>query len=95
MLNLVHGIPATVALADLLDTSEDTSNVTIKVERDNSALIIHPEGMGVWDGDYAPVLLERHQGKVRLIVLADINDQEPTHIIDLSGALESNRRSGE
>ena len=43
---------------------------------------------------YAPILLERHDGKLRLVVWADINEQEPTHIIDLSGALESNRHSG-
>ena len=95
MLNLVHGTSATVALADVMDTSTTTSNVTISVESSNLALIIHPENMGTWDGPYAPVLLERHRGKVRLVVWADINDQEPTHIIDMSGALESNRHSSE
>ncbi len=88
-------ILATVALAEVLDTSTATSNVTISVEKNNLALIIHPEGMGVWDGPFAPVLLERHRGKLRLVVWANINQQEPTHIIDLSEALESNRHSGE
>ena len=87
------GILATVALAEVLDTSKATSNVTISTEQGNLALIIHPEGMGTWDGPYAPVLLERHEGKPRLVIWADINEQDPTHIIDLSGALESNRHS--
>jgi hypothetical protein len=82
MLDLVPGVLATVALAEVLDTSTATSNVTISVENSTLALIIHPEGMGVWDGAYAPVLLERHDGKVRLVVWANINEQDPTHIID-------------
>jgi hypothetical protein len=82
----------TVVLAEVLGTtSAGSSNITIGVERDELALIIHPEGMGTWDGSYAPVLLERHVGKIRLVVWADINQQDPTHIIDLSGALESRR----
>jgi hypothetical protein len=89
----VPGIVATVALAEVLDTSKATSNVTVSTEQGNLALIIHPEGMGTWDGPYAPVLLERHEGKPRLVIWSDINRQEPTHIIDLSGALESNRHS--
>jgi hypothetical protein len=80
-----------VALSEVLGESKATSNVTVSVEKDNLALIVHPEGMGAWDGPYAPILLERHQGKMRLVIWADINQQDPTHIIDLSGALESNR----
>ncbi len=87
-----NGTVTTVALAEALGTtSAGSSNVTISVEKDNLALIIHPEGMGTWDGPYAPVLLERHEGKVRLVIWADINQQDPTHIIDLSEALESKR----
>jgi hypothetical protein len=86
-------ILGTVALAEVLDASKATSDVTVSVEKDDLALIIHPEGMGTWDGPYAPVLLERHDGKIRLVVWADINQHDPTHIIDLSGALES-KRSG-
>ena len=83
-----------IALAEVSDTSDRTaSNVAISVEKDSLALIVHPEGMGTWDGPYAPILLERHEGKMRLLVWADINQQEPTHVIDLSGALESSRLS--
>jgi len=38
------------------------------------------------------IYLERYEGSLRLIVWADINDADPTHVIDLSSALESNRR---
>lgn len=36
-------------------------------------------------------IIELYQGKLRLLVWADINREDPTHVIDLSGALESNR----
>ena len=39
-----------------------------------------------------PIYLELHEGKVRLLVWADINQEDPTHIIDLSGAAESARK---
>lgn len=41
---------------------------------------------------YGPIaMLEYWGGKLRLIVFADITQEEPTHIIDLSGSRESLR----
>lgn len=40
----------------------------------------------VWRIVGSPVFLELHEGKLRLIVGADINQEEPTHFIDLNGA---------
>jgi hypothetical protein len=54
-------------------------------------LTIHPEGTGVYDGDFSPILIEQWNGKIRLIYWSDINEQDPT-IVDLSSALESNRK---
>lgn len=42
-------------------------------------------------GHGSPVYLELHQGVLRVLVWADINAEEPTHIIDLKDARESNR----
>jgi len=81
----------TILLKDVMKKCNDTK-VQILVENNNLGLIIHPEGMGTCDGSYAPILLEQHQGMMRLFVWSDINQHEPTHIIDLSDALESNRR---
>jgi hypothetical protein len=80
----------TIMLNDTTD-KPGASKVAIAVEKDNLALTIHPEGTGTWDGPFAPVLLERHEGCIRLVVWADIQQQEPTHIIDLADARESNR----
>ncbi|MEI8375324.1 MAG: hypothetical protein WCJ35_21090 [Planctomycetota bacterium] len=78
--------PYKCVLKDVSDCHSGKQPVTVSVENHNLALIVHPEGYGVYDDDSAPILLERHEGKLRLIVWADINDQEPTHIIGLEGA---------
>lgn len=44
------------------------------------------------DGHGYPLLLDYHEGKLQILVWADINQEDPTHTIDLSGALESNRK---
>jgi hypothetical protein len=43
-------------------------------------------------GAGTPVFLQMYDGKLTLYVFADINTENPTHTIDLNGALESARR---
>ena len=60
-----------------------------------TALLISPEGYGECNalgGKGSPIMLEIWEGKLRLIVWADINQEDPTHIIDLEGARETNRK---
>ena len=45
-------------------------------------------------GDDSPIYLEYYEGKWWLRVWADINQEDPTHSIDMSGALESRRNVG-
>jgi hypothetical protein len=73
-------------ISEALEGDGETK-LTIKLGLDG--LTIQPEGMGVYEGDFAPILIERANGKVRLIYWPDINDQEPV-IVDMSGALLSN-----
>lgn len=40
-----------------------------------------------------PIYLELYEGKLVLRVWADINSQDPTHVIDLEQAKESNRKN--
>lgn len=44
------------------------------------------------NGHGFPVMLEVHQGRLRLLVWGDINLEDPTHSISLEGARESLRR---
>ena len=81
----------TVAKVVLREVHADgPTRVAVKVvsECDGLALLFEPKGYGVkgMDGDCAPVLLEVCDGNLRLVVWADINAEEPTHVIDLEGA---------
>ena len=58
------------------------------------AVLLRPEGTGDFcsaDGDGCPVLVEWGDRGPRVIVWADINQEDPTHMIDLEEALESKR----
>lgn len=82
-----------VALKDVSGGSRFI-HVGIRGEGNGGGLVICPQGYGCCnceDGTTGPVYLEVHEGRLRLIVWADINDEEPTHIIDLEGAKEEQR----
>jgi len=67
----------------------------IHIEADQDAIALRPEGYGeasAGDGSGFPVLIEKWDGELRVIVWADINRQDPTHIISLEGARESARK---
>jgi hypothetical protein len=64
--------------------------ITAKVTRDG--IEIRHIGTGCHDGDYAPIFVEWYDGNPRIIIWGDINDQDPTHVIDLRSALESARK---
>lgn len=71
--------------------------VPVVVKLSPAYLELCPEGYGEKsskDSQGSPVILEVHEGKLRLIVFADINSEEPTHVIDLEGASESARKAG-
>jgi len=82
-------------LHDCLCDGEDTPfNGHVTSEQDNLALLIAIDGYGEntsHRGGY-PILLEKHEGRLRLLIWADINQEDPTHIIDLEGAKETNRK---
>ena len=69
---------------------EHSETVRVRVAANDSAISIFPEGYGDFGsapGHGCPVFLEFYRGRLRLIVFADINEQEPT-IIDLESARE-------
>ena len=47
---------------------------------------------GSAEGHGSPVFLELYRGQLWLVVWADINSEEPTHIIPLGGAREDRRQ---
>jgi hypothetical protein len=59
----------------------------------NDYLEIEISGLGTMTeyGDGRTVLVEFYQGRWWVRVWADINQEDPTHVIDLSGALHEHR----
>ena len=43
------------------------------------------------NGHGIPIVVEQYHGEVRVLVWSDINKEDPTHIISLEKAKESNR----
>lgn len=39
----------------------------------------------------SPLVIEYYQGEIRIVIWANINQEDPTHVISLEGAREVNR----
>ena len=73
---------------------EETLSVSVRCEQDNLALLLDLKGhglSGMESGNGSVVALEYYEGRPRLLVWADINQEEPTHVIDLSESREECR----
>jgi hypothetical protein len=82
-------------ILDLADLPSDKTAIKVKISLDNQGIYICPEGHGeaaAEDGFGFPILIEKHEDEVRIIVWSDINDGDPTHIIDMKDAQESKRK---
>ena len=67
-------------------------HVSVAMTQATTGMDIVVEGYGVKGmelGTGSIIYLEIQNGKLMLYAWADINDEEPTHIIDLSGAKEA------
>ena len=74
---------------------EGQRSIAVEIAQEQGGLAAYPAGYGLYacaDGTAGPVLLELHEGRLRLIVWDDINLEDPSHIIDLEGAREDQRR---
>ena len=67
----------------------------VTTERGAWGLYIRTDGYSDYcsqDGHGQQVLIENRHGVPHVIIWADINDEDPTHIVSLAGAAESERR---
>ena len=74
---------------------ENSQPIPFMVEADDRNIVIGFDGYGDANSSYGysrPLHVEYYEGKLRLLVWSDINQEEPTHVIDMCGALESNRK---
>ena len=77
-----------------VETGEKTTFVPTIEYTSAGQLAIKVKGLGDQysaDGEGVPILLEVFEGRVLLRVWSDINKEDPTHVIDLSGAREDAR----
>ena len=85
----------TFVLHELREDVQPEGKTSVTIEQANKFdFCIRPHGYGdktSADGHGYPVIMEYYNGKLRLLVWADINKEDPTHVIDLEGARESNR----
>lgn len=62
------------------DVSDNHTIRSIEVTQENSGLIIHPENTDTYDGNFAPIYLEFHNGVPVLYIWNNHNEQEPIEI---------------
>lgn len=90
--------PDTEYRMKLEDNSDQQGLVQLRVQKSpgDNLLMVGADGYGektALDGDGFPIVIEFHEGKFRLLVWADINQEDPTHIISLEGAREDARNN--
>lgn len=67
----------------------------VNIEIFEDKILIRPEGFGdkcSSDGEGSPIMIEHYDGKVRAFIWGDINQEDPTDVVDLENAKESNRK---
>jgi hypothetical protein len=68
--------------------TDDKTKVPFTVEHSNGGTLwFHANGYG--NEDAPPVKIEWYEGQLWVLVWADINNDDPTHKISLSGTMKS------
>lgn len=83
-----------VFVENLVDVMDETCEVPVTVSASGNCVVIEAVGYGdkvSQEGLGVPVIIELHNGDLRVVVWADINQEDPTHIISLANAKESKR----
>ena len=81
-------------LVDFESDTRETRQLRIRKSPGDQLIMIGAEGYGecaTLEGGGFPIVIEFHEGKFRLMVWGDINEQDPTHVISLEGAREDAR----
>jgi len=90
-------LPYTIDTTLILDPQGEPAlgSILMRVRGNNRLMTIGARGYGekgAADGEGTPIVIEVHDGELRLLVWSDINSEDPTHIISLQGAMENKRR---
>ena len=83
-------------------TLVDTSETTRRLRKRKAIVRINELGIGISVEGFAdagtkgfgePIFIEFYNGKLLVRCYADINKEDPTMTVEMSGALESNRKT--
>ena len=77
-----------------LKDEKTKEKIEASVSFENGKILIGIKGYGdsfSKDGCGSPIMIDYFNNKLQVVVWSDINEEEPTHLIDLKGAKESNR----
>lgn len=70
-------------------------NIKCKTLIHSNKILVHASGYGEHctdEGAY-PIMIENYKGGLRVLLWADINEEDPTHVICLDGARIGARRT--
>lgn len=90
--------PMEVTLRDAADRERDSLRLSLDMEENPAGISLCLGGYGLREMDPnagGVIFLELYEGTARLMVWADITSPDPTHVISLAGAKESNRLQDE
>ncbi len=85
---------SSVLKLEIADTSGLAVRRAIEIEIESHGIAIRPAGYGhklSIDGQGSPVFIEFRSGIPTVVIWDDINNEEPSQVISLKSAAESNR----
>lgn len=83
----------------ILPMRPPSTGVKFHITQSENIIMIEAEGYGncysegpAGDGSQTILLLEYYEGKLQALAWTDVNEQDPTHIINFEDAKEDKRR---
>jgi hypothetical protein len=79
----------------LTDHAGGGGGLSCRIDLSGGCIVIMPDGHATKtdaDGHGTPIVVELYDGKLQILAWADINQEDPTHAIDMDGAREILRK---
>ena len=84
----------TTSIQTVIKDAETGKELPINIDINEQGIFIGAKGYGEKSGNSpfaTPIMVEYDHGELRVIAWSDINSEDPTHLIDMRKARESNR----
>lgn len=85
--------PCSTTLKDAHPDHSGTLPICLSVSPNGMSLYAEGHGdCGSSEGHGTPIFIELYKGELRVLVWADINKEDPTHVVPLNGARNDRRQ---